>query len=321
MRRTISLFTATFAVAVVAVSTVAIPANAASTNLFARVDLTGTLISGNGVTAVTHLGGGRYEVTFTSDVSQCAYVATTENAYSQAITAFTAGGHLNAQGVYVETKNQGGGLIDGPFDLVVDCATAGMQFAVVGYSGRLARATPGTTLAALGSGRYDVTFPSSVAACAYLATVGDPGNGLVYNPAGVYTGSGPDTKTVYIETKNPGGGLSSGIPFHLVAICPSTSQAFVGVVKATGVLARGSSSTSSYRAATGSFVAVMNGPVVPRCATIATRGSFNRDVPFNPSTVEITPGPAPNTIGVQVRELLFFGGNPANEAFHFGVVC
>jgi hypothetical protein len=321
MRRTISILTATVAVAAVAVSTVAIAANAAGTNLFARVDLTGTLISGNGVAAVTHLGPGQYEVTFTSDVTQCAYVATTENAYSQAITVFTAGGHLNAQGVYVETKNQGGGLTDGPFDLVVDCATAGMQFAVVGYSGRLVRATPGTSLADLGFGRYNVTFPSSVAACAYLATVGDPANGLVYSPAGVYTGSGPDTKAVYIETKNPGGGLTSGIPFHLVAICPSTSRAFVGVVKPTGIIARGSPLTSSFKAATGSFVEVTNGPVAQRCAAIATRGSFNREVPFNPSTVEIVPGPAPNTVGIQVRELLFFGGNPADEAFHFAVTC
>src|ERR1051325_7011795 len=98
IRRTISLLTAAFAVATVAVSVLATAANAASANLFARVDLTGTLISGNGVTGVTPLGPGQYEVAFTSDVTQCAYVATTENAYSQAITVFTAGGHLSAQG-------------------------------------------------------------------------------------------------------------------------------------------------------------------------------------------------------------------------------
>jgi len=32
-------------------------------------------------------------------------------------------------------------------------------------------------------------------------------------------------------------------------------------------------------------------------------------VPLDPATVEITVGPAPNTTAVQVRGLLFFGGN------------
>ena len=44
-------------------------------------------------------------------------------------------------------------------------------------------------------------------------------------------------------------------------------------------------------------------------------------MPFNPTTVEITPGPAANTIGVQTRELLFFGGKLFNEAFHTALVC
>ena len=77
------------------------------------------------MTGIAHLGPGRYEVTFTQDVSKCAYVATTKNAYTQAIQVFTAGGHNSPQGVYVETKNQGGGLTDGPFNLAVDCGTRG----------------------------------------------------------------------------------------------------------------------------------------------------------------------------------------------------
>ena len=89
-----------------------ISADAAPSHLLAVVDLNGGLTSGNNVASVTKLGTGQYEVTFTSDVSQCAYLATTSNAYSQAIQAYTAGGHLSANGVYVETKNQGGGLTD-----------------------------------------------------------------------------------------------------------------------------------------------------------------------------------------------------------------
>lgn len=60
-------------------------------NLFAVVDQRGRLVQGGGVSGVTRLGAGRYEVTFTADVSGCAYVATTINAYSQALVVFTAG--------------------------------------------------------------------------------------------------------------------------------------------------------------------------------------------------------------------------------------
>jgi hypothetical protein len=294
-------------------------ANAA--NLFANVSQTGTLVSGSGVSSVTYLGTGRYEVTFTSNVSACAYVATTANAYSQALTVFTAGGHISPNGVYVETKNQGGGLTNGPFDVVVDCGATGMQYAVVGYSANLVRATPLATLAVLGAGRYNLTFPSSVSKCAFLATVGDPGNALVFSPSGVYTGSGPNSYTVYIETKNPGGGLSAGIPFHLAVICPSAANTYIAVVNAAGLPKRGSTLTSSYKASTGQYTVVTKAIISPNCATVATRGSVNTAVPFGPATVELVPGPASNTIGIQVRSLLFFGGNLANQAFHTAIVC
>src|SRR5579862_6118128 len=145
------------AAAIASAATVgAVPAQAytTSSNLFASVNLNGTLAYGNGVTGVTHLGTGQYEVTFSADVEQCAYVATTINAYSQALQVFTAGGHLGADGVYVQTKNQGGGLTDGPFNLVVDCGLPGWDYAVVGYTANLVRATAGTTLTALSPGRY-----------------------------------------------------------------------------------------------------------------------------------------------------------------------
>lgn len=289
-------------------------------NLFARVSSAGALVAGKGVTSTTRFGPGRYEVTFSSNVRGCAYVATTINAHSQALQAFTASGHLSANGVYVETKNQGGGLTDGPFNLAVDCGAPGWSYAVVGYTANLVRATPGTALTSLGAGRYDVTFPSNVSKCAYLATVGDPGNALVFNPNGVYTGSGPNASTVYIETKNPGGGLNAGIPFHLAVICPTAANVKVAVANRSGLPARGSSLTSSFSPATGQYTLVTSQNLAA-CATIATRGSVNTAVPFDPATVEITPGPASNTTGVQVRQLLFFGGNLASESFHAAMVC
>jgi hypothetical protein len=299
----------------------AVPAQANTTsNLFASVNLNGTLAHGNGVTGVTHIGTGQYEVTFSADVQQCAYVATTMNAYSQALQVFTAGGHLSADGVYVETKNQGGGLTDGPFNLVVDCGLPGWSYAVVGYTANLVRSTPGATLSTLGTGRYDVTFPSDISRCAYLATVGDPGNGLVFNPNGVYTGSGSNSNTVYIETKNQGGGLSAGIPFHLAVICPTAANVKIAVVAANGLRSRGSSHTRSFSPAPGQYTLVTNRPL-SACAAVATRGSVDTAVPFDPATVEIVPGPASNTVGIQVRQLLFFGGNLASESFHAALVC
>jgi hypothetical protein len=304
-----------------AVTLGAVPAQASTdSNLFASVNLNGTLAHGNGVTGVTHIGTGRYEVTFSADVRQCAYVATTINAYSQALQVFTAGGHLSADGVYVETKNQGGGLTDGPFNLVVDCGLPGWSYAVVGYTANLVRSTPGVTLTSLGTGRYDVTFPASISRCAYLATVGDPGNGLVFNPNGVYTGSGSSPSTVYVETKNQGGGLSGGIPFHLAVVCPTAASAKVAVVAANGRISRGSRHTWSFSLVPGQYTLVTSRPL-SACAAVATRGSTGTAVPFDPATVEIVPGPARNTVGIQVRQLLFFGGNLAGESFHAALVC
>jgi hypothetical protein len=292
---------------------------ASSPNLFATVSSSGALVDGGGVSGVTHIGTGQYEVTFTTNVSGCAYVASTQSSGGQLI--FTAGGHLSADGVYLETKNQGGGLTDEAFNLIVDCGTTGMQYAVVDYNGNLARSTAGTTISSPGTGRYDLTFPVAVAGCAYLSTVGDPGNNLVFNPNIVATGSGPGSHTVYVETKNLDGGLSSGIPFHLAVICPTAPSMKIAVVGANGIPARGSGLTSSYNASAGSYAVITNRAVANACATVATRGSINTAVPFDPATVETVAGPASNTFGVQTRALAFFGAALTNEAFHTATAC
>lgn len=295
------------------------PALAASTNLYANIGATGALVAGNGVASTAQVGSGQYEVTFNRDVSGCAYVATPQNAHSQAVQVFTAGGHASANGVYVETKNQGGGLTSSPFDLVVDCGSSSSPYAVVGYSANLVRSSAGVSLTSLGSGRYDVTFPIKVAGCAAIATVGDPGNALVFSPAGVYTGEG-NANTIYIETKNPGGGLQTGVPFHLAVMCPQTPNVLAALVGKGGVMGRGSSGIATFEGATGQYTLVGRSGL-NTCATVVTRGSLNTSVPFTPSTVEWVPGPATNTVGIQVRQLLFFGGAFDAESFHAAVVC
>ena len=321
MKRKIALITVLSTLLSIMGLTLGGVASAASTNLTANVSLSGTLLGGTNVTSATHIGPGQYEVTFNQNVTGCAYVATPNNAYSQAILVFTAGGHLSVNGVYVETKNQGGGLTDGPFSLSVNCGGTGLKFAVVGYTANLVRATAGTTLGHPGMGKYRVTFSASVKACAYLATVGDPSNAIALAPNNVSTGSGANAKQVYVETKNPGGGLSNGIPFHLSVVCTTTPNSSVVVVNAAGLPVRGSALTSSFNASTGEYVVATNRAVTPACARIVTRGSVNTAVPFDPATVELVASPGSNTIGVEVRALLFFGGALANEAFHEAILC
>ena len=136
---------------------------------------------------------------------------------------------------------------------------------MVGYSAKLVRATPGTALTNLGTGRYDVKFPASVRS----ARTWPPSVTRATRWRSIRTTSTPDRPapdTVYIETKNQGGGLSSGIPFHLAVICPTAANVKTAVVSATGILARGSALTSSYSSATGQYTVATN-QAVTACAT------------------------------------------------------
>lgn len=107
-----------------AASTTPSPATAFS-RLWAVADYNGQFVRGNGVTGVTRLGPGRYEATFNQDVHGCSYVATIADPGNGVVfnpgLVFTASGHDSANGVYVETKNLGGGLADYPFHLQVNC--------------------------------------------------------------------------------------------------------------------------------------------------------------------------------------------------------
>lgn len=155
----------------------------------------------------------------------------------------------------------------------------------------------------------------------YLATVADPANDLVYAPAGVYTGSGPDSRTVYVETKNPGGGLSDGIPFHVAVVCNAKRTHGV-VVNASGLPSRATPLSSSFHGSSPGVYYAVHGVNLPQnCATIATRGSVDKSVPFSPATVELTPMGASNLVMFTVENLLFFGGAPFDQAFHAVSFC
>jgi hypothetical protein len=198
--------------------------SATSAAKFAVVGAAGNFVRGGGVVSTTRFGVGRYEVVFDEDVSGCAYTATVGDPATGSIAGrpwvFTAGGHTGGDGVYVETKNPGGGLSDFPFHLDVRCAGGNpAKSAVIDYTGNLVRGDGVLGVTRLGTGRFEVLFDRSVADCAYTATIGDPKNALVYNPGLVFTAGGhTGGDRVYVETKNPGGGLSN-YPFHLAVSC------------------------------------------------------------------------------------------------------
>jgi hypothetical protein len=194
----------------------------ASTDRWVVSDYAGAKVRSANVTAFSKLGIGRWEVTFSSNVRGCAYLATIGDPANKLVynpgLVFTASGHGGPNGVYVETKNMGGGLADYPWQMQVRC-TSSAQWVVSDYSGAKVRGANVTGFSKLGIGRWEVTFNKDVRGCAYLATIGDPADKLVYNPGLVFTAGGHGGPNgVYVETKNLGGGLTD-YPYHLNVVC------------------------------------------------------------------------------------------------------
>jgi hypothetical protein len=88
-------------------------------------------------------------------------------------------------------------------------------FAVVDQNGNLVWGdTDVVSALRYGAGRYEVSFAAPVNGCSYTATIGDPGNALVYAPGLIFTAGGHQSASgVYVETKNPGGGAFRITPF------------------------------------------------------------------------------------------------------------
>ena len=293
---------------------------AASSNRFAVVDIQASLRAGRGVSSVTTRGAGVVEVSFTQDVSSCAYVATPTSAYADAITVSTSGGQT-PNSVAVISRTQSGAAIPSPFHLLVSCSTV-MPFAVVTSNGQVARSSGGVTIAAPSTGIYRVTFPQNISSCSYLATVGDAGSGPVPTVAGVYTASYVGVNTVRVETRDANGVTQGGLPFHLITLCgtaPNTAQA---VLAASGLVVRGSPAGAGTVTHTslGRYTVNSTGSTA-NCATLVTRGSSGRGVPATAATVEIGAGATAHAFTVELRRLVSQGGGDVDEDFHLGVVC
>jgi hypothetical protein len=283
-------------------------------DFFAVVGQDGKLIRGDaGTVSALRYGQGRYEVSFNSAVTACGYTATIGDPGNALVfnpgLVFTAGGHNSANGVYVETKNLGGGLTDFPFHLSVNCTS---DYAVVNATGGLVRGDA-RSVARLGVGRFEVTFAGPVSNCSYTATIGDPGNALVFNPGLVFTAGGHNSGNgVYVETKNLGGGLTD-FPFHVSANCTSD----FAVVNATGGLVRGDAKSAA-RLGVGRFEVAFAGPV-SNCSYTATIGDPGNALVFNPGLVFTAGGHnSGNGVYVETKNL---GGGLTDFPFHLRCNC
>jgi hypothetical protein len=285
-----------------------------SGDFFAVVDQTGRLVRGDtgGVTALRY-GPGRYEVSFNTAVTGCAYTAAIGDPANALVYGpgliFTAGGHNNQNGVYIETKNMGGGLSDYPFHLSVNCTS---NYAVVNGGGGLVRGNA-QSVSRLGPGRYEVSFAQPVNACAYTATIGDPANALVYGPGLIFTAGGHNNQNgVYIETKNMGGGLSD-YPFHLSVNCSSN----YAVVNAGGGFVRGNV-RSVFRLGPGRYEVSFAQPV-NACAYTATIGDPANGLVYGPGLIFTAGGhTSPNGVYIETKNM---GGGLADYPFHVNASC
>jgi hypothetical protein len=92
--------------------------------------------------------------------------------------------------------------------------------AVVNSAGTLIRGSGATSAAQVeGTGTYEVDFVTDVTACAYVATIGQPGS-KGSQPAGLITvvGRSGDPNGVFVQTYTRGGKLKF-LPFHIDVGC------------------------------------------------------------------------------------------------------
>lgn len=265
------LVSAVAALSIAVGAAVVLPASAtaaAPDSPTAVVDASGALVSGSGAVSVTASGFGTYEVKFNRNVSTCAYTAT---ATAPNIFVFVAGGHTGPRGVYLETKNPGGGLTPGGFHLSVWCGTSSKR-AVIAADGTIVRGRKVVSVTTFPSlpGLYQVKFTASTNFCVATGTIGDTANGLVFSPASLTVQTprlGP-SRIIAIQINDLAvfGGVPSLRPFHVVLTCGEPGVRSATVVS-DGTLATGTASSST-RIGVGSYRVTFPTSIVG-CATSA----------------------------------------------------
>jgi hypothetical protein len=171
---------------------------------WAVVDAGGGTARGSNVASTARLAPGVYQVVFTDNQTNCAYLGTIGDTGSGVaptpglIFASSDGGN----GVQVRTTDFVGTNTDFPFHLQTSCRTD-THWAVVRGDGSLVRGSGITGPARLATGQYEVTFDTDVTGCGYIATLGDPGVALSPDVGLVFTASGHrGANGVFVETKD-----------------------------------------------------------------------------------------------------------------------
>ena len=119
-------------------------------------------------------------------------------------------------------KLGGGSIKESGLGLVPAAAVSGgsSRFAVVNAGGQAVRGRSVSSAARTGPGRYQVIFDADIRACAYFATVGNPGAGLGPANNGISVGSLPtNANGVAVQTDAGGNNQPENRPFHLIVNC------------------------------------------------------------------------------------------------------
>jgi hypothetical protein len=277
----------------------------------------GTTPFGNGVSAVTTQGPGRFEVTFARNVSKCAYLATVAASGGQPVpqsgVVVTASGS-SRNNVVVETRDIAGTPGALPFHLQVRCVNG--DSAVVS-GGRAVRGTDQPKVRQTEDGQWEIRFGRNIRGCAYVATIGDPGTDNP--PTGlINVGSGQqDPAAVLVETRGRDGNRTD-MPFHFQTRC----SGLFAVVTANGQAARQEGVTEVRRTDPGKFEVDFKQDV-SRCSYTATIGAADGSPIDIGGQVFAASGPKPASVQVQTRRLdpATGAGQLTDFPFHLQVVC
>jgi hypothetical protein len=304
----------------------AVPALAqAAAAKWAVVNSAGALVRGSGATAATALSTGTYQVTFNSNMSGCAYIATAGDPGAGAVsgpievTVATRAGNPNA--LFIQTFDQTTGAVSNqPFQVVTHCPTKDL-FAVVESTGTLARGNRAISTSHLSTGNYEVIFDKNVNKCAFTASIGTTSTGSIPTP-GVITvaGRAGNRAGVFIRIVDRNGN-SLDSSFHLSVTCGKKN--LTAVLEGNGTLARGQHvvSVAKLSGANGGTYEVIFDRTVSGCAYSATIGTTTNGGSIGPpATVASTATRAGNANGVFIF-LHQTTGATIDEPFHLAVFC
>jgi hypothetical protein len=290
-------------------------AGAAAGPKWAVVSSTGTLVRSHGATSAHRLAAGVYSVTFSSDMTGCAYEATSGDPGSASVAAPVAmvvGSGSSANDLHVKTFDQTvGAVADEPFHVTTYCG-AKANFAVIASDGTPVRGSHVIASVHPNTGNYDVTFDHNVSKCAFSATSASTGAAGEISVAGLFG----NKKGVFVQTLSRAGARVD-VPFHLAVDCGAKRD--IGVIDVGGSTARGTHVTSSASLQPGAYEVIFDRDV-SGCAYTATIGEPTNSGEVDDPIVISTASRSGNVDGVFV-DVQDVGGTPQDEPFHLNVNC